>query len=186
MMRSSTILAVAVTSALAPVAACREGPRSGETQIQSAEVVPDPTKSADTGKGKELKSAKGLVQNIERATADNGDFRRVLYTAPHSQLVVMALPAGEHIGTEVHDVDQFFRIEEGTGDVMIEETRTAVGPGSAIVIPAGTKHDLVNTGAVPLKLYTLYAPPQHRDGVIHHTRADAEKDKEHFDGKTTK
>ena len=184
MIRSSSILAVALASALSAVA-CKEAPKSGEARVQSAEVAPDRQKSAETGKGKEVKSAKGLVQNIERLTTDNRDFRRVLYTAKHSQLVLMALPPGEHIGMEVHDVDQFFRIEEGTGESVIDDARTAIGPGSAIVIPSGTKHDLVNTGTSPLKLYTLYAPPQHRDGVVHRTRAEAEKDKEHFDGKTT-
>lgn len=128
---------------------------------------------------------KGFVQNIEALTEDNRDFRRVLYTAEHSQLVVMALPPGEHIGAEVHDVDQFLRVEEGTGEVVLGGARTAIAPGSAIVVPAGTKHDIVNTGKKAMKLYTVYSPPHHRDGVVHRTRADAEKDKEHFEGKTT-
>ena len=127
----------------------------------------------------------GLVQNIEALTEDNRDFRRVLYTAEHSQLVVMALPAGEHIGAEVHDVDQFFRVEDGRGEVILGQTRTAIAPGTAIVIPAGMKHDIINTGTKRLSLYTIYSPPHHRDGVVHRTRADAEKDNEHFDGKTT-
>jgi mannose-6-phosphate isomerase-like protein (cupin superfamily) len=128
----------------------------------------------------------GFVQNIEALTEDNRDFRRVLYTAKNSQLVLMTLPPGERIGAEVHaDADQFFRVEEGTGEVVIEGKRTAIGPGSAIVIPAGTKHDVLNTGAAPLHLYTVYSPPHHRDGVVHRTRIDAERDKEHFDGKTT-
>jgi mannose-6-phosphate isomerase-like protein (cupin superfamily) len=133
-----------------------------------------------------MKSAQGFVDNIERLTTENRDFRRVLYTTEQSQLVVMAIPPGEHIGAEVHDdVDQFFRVEEGTGMVDLAGSRTPLVPGSAIVIPAGTEHDIINTGALPLQLYTLYSPPHHRDGVVHHTRADAERDEEHFDGVTT-
>lgn len=128
---------------------------------------------------------KGFVEDIESITEKNKEFRRVLYTAKHSQLVVMTLKPKEEIGAEVHKVDQFFRVEEGTGEVMIDGTRTAIHAGSGIVVPAGAKHNIINTGSVPLKLYTLYAPPHHRDGVVHHTRADADADKEHFDGKTT-
>jgi mannose-6-phosphate isomerase-like protein (cupin superfamily) len=132
------------------------------------------------------RAKKGFVQNIEALAEDNRDFRRVLYTSQHSQLVLMTLPPGEHIGAEVHpDVDQFFRVEEGMGEVLIGEKRMPIGPGAAIVIPAGTRHDILNTGSAPLNLYTLYSPPHHRDGVVHRTREDAERDKEHFDGKTT-
>jgi mannose-6-phosphate isomerase-like protein (cupin superfamily) len=90
----------------------------------------------------------------------------------------------EEIGEEIHKLDQFFRVEEGTGEAVLEGVRTAIRAGFAVVVPAGTNHNIINTGDVPLKLYTLYAPPNHRDGVVHHTRADAEADKEHFDGKT--
>lgn len=129
---------------------------------------------------------KGFVENIERLTEDNQHFRRVIYTGQHTQLVLMSIPPGDHIGLEVHeDTDQFFRVEEGTGEVIIGDTRRPIGPASAIVVPAGTKHDVINTGGKPLQLYTLYSPPHHRDGVVHRTRADAEKDEEHFDGKTT-
>jgi mannose-6-phosphate isomerase-like protein (cupin superfamily) len=132
------------------------------------------------------RAKKGFVQNIEALAEDNRDFRRVLYTSQHSQLVLMTLPPGEHSGAEVHpDVDQFFRVEEGMGEVLIGEKRMPIGPGAAIVIPAGTRHDILNTGSAPLNLYTLYSPPHHRDGVVHRTREDAERDKEHFDGKTT-
>jgi mannose-6-phosphate isomerase-like protein (cupin superfamily) len=109
----------------------------------------------------------------------------VLYTAKHCQLVVMALKPKEEIGMEVHKLDQFFRVEEGTGEAVLDGVRTAIRSGFAVIVPAGTNHNIINTGSVPLKLYTLYAPPNHRDGVVHHTRAEAEADNEHFDGKTT-
>lgn len=127
----------------------------------------------------------GFVKNIEDTVNKNKEFRRVLYTAGNIQLVVMSLNPKEEIGTELHDLDQFFRIEEGTGEALIEGVRTEISAGFVVLIPAGTKHNIINTGNVPLKLYTLYAPPNHRDGVIHHTRVEAEKDNEHFDGKTT-
>jgi len=130
-------------------------------------------------------SMKGFVQDIEGLAVKNSEFRRVLYTAKNLQLVVMALKPKEEIGAEVHKLDQFFRVEEGTGEAVLDGVRTAIKAGFAVVVPAGTKHNIINTGNAPLKLYTLYAPPNHRDGVVHHTRADAEADNEHFDGKTT-
>ena len=128
---------------------------------------------------------KGFVQDIEGLAVRNEDFRRVLYTAKHCQLVLMALKAGEEIGAEVHKLDQFFRVEEGTGVAILDGVRTEIRAGFAVVVPAGANHNIVNTGTVPMKLYTLYAPPNHRDGVVHHTRADAEADAEQFDGRTT-
>jgi len=128
---------------------------------------------------------KGFVQDIERLTVANDDFRRVLYTAKHCQLVLMALKPGEAIGMEVHKLDQFFRVEDGTGEAILDGVRTEIRAGFAIVVPAGATHNIINTGKAPLKLYTLYAPPNHRDGVVHHTREDAEADTEHFDGKTS-
>ena len=128
---------------------------------------------------------KGFVQNILGIAVNNDAFRKVLYTARHCQLVVMALKPGEEIGAEVHALDQFFRVEEGTGEAVLDGTRTAIGPGFGIIVPAGANHNIINTGGVALKLYTLYAPPNHRDGVVHRTRHDAEADSEHFDGKTT-
>lgn len=117
----------------------------------------------------------GYVGPIERLTTANRDFRRVLFTAGHIQLVLMALKAGEEIGDEAHaDHDQFFRIEAGKGEVRIGETRTAVGTGDAIIVPAGMSHNLVNTGRRILRLYTLYAPPNHADGLVEATRALAE------------
>ncbi|MFN8965035.1 MAG: cupin domain-containing protein [Gemmatimonas sp.] len=127
----------------------------------------------------------GFVRNIETIAVMNEEFRRVLYTATHCQLVVMALKPTEEIGTEVHTLDQFFRVEQGTGEAMIDGVRSAIQAGFAVIVPAGAKHNIINTGSVPLKLYTIYAPPNHRDGVTHHTRADAEADTEHFDGHTT-
>lgn len=129
----------------------------------------------------------GYNQNIEQQTLANEDFRRVLYTAKHCQLVLMNLLAGEEIGDEVHDVDQFFRIEKGEGHVTIDGESSGVTDGSAIIVPAGCRHNIVNTGDDPLKLYTIYSPPNHRDGIVHATKEAAEADEgiEHFDGKTT-
>ena len=128
---------------------------------------------------------KGFVQDIEALVVANDDFRRVLYTARHSQLVLMALKPQESIGAEVHRLDQFFRVESGSGVAILDGVTTPISDGFAVVVPAGARHDIVNTGTVPLKLYTLYSPPNHRDGVVHHTRVDADADNEHFDGKTT-
>jgi mannose-6-phosphate isomerase-like protein (cupin superfamily) len=128
---------------------------------------------------------KGFVQDIEDLAVKNEDFRRVLYTAKHCQLVVMALRPKEEIGAEIHKLDQFFRVEEGTGEAVLDGARTAIRAGFAVVVPAGATHNIINTGSVPLKLYTLYAPPNHRDGVVHHTRDDADRDEEQFDGKMT-
>jgi len=128
---------------------------------------------------------KGFVKNIEGTATHNEEFRKVLYTATNCQLVLMALKPQEEIGAEVHKLDQFFRVEQGSGEADLDGVRTAISTGFAVLIPAGTRHNIVNTGNESMKLYTLYAPPNHRDGVVHHTRADAEADKEHFDGRTS-
>ena len=130
---------------------------------------------------------KGYSINIEKATEDNENFRQVLYTAKHSQLVLMSLKPGEEIGEEVHDnLDQFFRFEEGEGKVVIDETEHEVEDGFAVIVPAGSKHNVINTSSEePLKLYTIYSPPEHRDGVMRQTKEEAEAQEEHFDGKTT-
>ena len=128
---------------------------------------------------------KGFVQNIESIAVKNEDFRQVLYTAKNCQLVIMSLKPKEDIGMEVHELDQFFRVEEGTGEAILDGIHRIISAGFAVLVPAGTNHNIINTGTTPMKLYTLYSPPNHRDGVIHHTRADAEKDDEEFDGKTT-
>ena len=128
---------------------------------------------------------KGFVQNIEGLAIDNIEFRRVLYTAKSCQLVLMALLPKEEIGAEVHGLDQFFRVEEGTGEAVLDGVRTQIRAGFAVLVPAGTKHNIINTGSSPMKLYTIYSPPNHRDGVVHRTRAAADADEEQFDGKTT-
>jgi len=128
---------------------------------------------------------KGYVQDIEGLAVKNDKFRQVLYTAKFCQLVLMALKPKEDIGAEVHKLDQFFRVEVGSGEAVLDGVHTPIREGFAIVVPAGTTHNIINTGTVPMKLYTLYSPPNHRDGVVHLTRADALADKEHYDGKTT-
>lgn len=128
---------------------------------------------------------KGYVQNIESISVKNENFRQVLYTAKNCQLVVMALNPKEEIGMEVHELDQFFRVEEGIGEAVLDGIHKIISAGFAVLVPAGTNHNIVNTGTVPMKLYTLYSPPNHRDGIVHRTRAEAEKDDEQFDGKTT-
>ena len=97
----------------------------------------------------------------------------------------MALKPKEGIGMEVHKLDQFFRVEEGTDEAVLDGVHARISPGFVALIPAGTNHNIINTGTAPMNFYKLYAPPNHLDGVVHHTRADAEKDNEHFDGKTT-
>lgn len=128
---------------------------------------------------------KGYIDNIESVTIKNDNFRQVLYTAKNCQLVVMSLKPSEDIGMEMHKLDQFFRVEEGNGEVILDGVHTKIKAGFAVLVPAGTKHNFVNTDSVPMKLYTLYSPPNHRDGVVHQTKAIAEADDEHFDGKTT-
>lgn len=129
---------------------------------------------------------KGFVDDIEDLTESNKDFRRVLYTGQHLQLVLMALKPGEDIGEEAHaDRDQFLRVEKGRGEALIDGKRTKVKSGDAILVPAGARHNVTNTGAKSMKLYTLYGPPEHKDRVVRATKAKAEAIKEHFDGKTT-
>ena len=124
----------------------------------------------------------GFIDNIEEKTEQNNFFRQVLYTGKHTQLVVMSLLPGEEIGMEVHpQVDQFFRIEEGRAKVVIDGEEHEVDEGFAIIVPAGSQHNVVNTGSNPLKLYTLYSPPNHPDGTIHRTRVEtmAAEEEEH-------
>ncbi len=130
---------------------------------------------------------KGFVTNIEQEALENEDFRRVLYTAKHSQLVLMSIPAGTDIGEETHeDVDQFIRVEEGEGKSVLDGVERDLTDGSAVVVPAGVRHNIINTsGDEALKLYTIYAPPHHEDATVHTTKAEAEKSNEHFDGETT-
>ncbi len=130
---------------------------------------------------------KGYVVNIEKETRDNTNFRKVLYTAKNSQLVLMSLAPGEEIGEEIHQLDQFIRIEQGTGKTVLNGVGQDIMDGSAIVIPQGTKHNIVNTGTEPMKIYTVYSPPNHIDGTIHVTKAEAVADEghDHFDGVTS-
>lgn len=129
---------------------------------------------------------KGFVTDIEKDTVKNNNFRKVLYTGKNSQLVLMSLKPGEDIGEEVHkDTDQFFRVDAGSGVVVINDKKTKIKDGFAIVIPQGAKHNIINTGKEDLKLYSVYSPPHHEDGTIHKTKEEAESSKEHFDGKTT-
>lgn len=129
---------------------------------------------------------KGYIANIEKVTEENNNFRQVLYTAKHSQLVAMSLKPGEEIGEEVHDLDQFIRVEEGEGKAVLDGIEHPIEDGSAIVIPEGTRHNVINTSSdQEMKLYTIYSPPNHRDDVVHETREEAMTDEEHFDGKTS-
>lgn len=129
---------------------------------------------------------KGFAENIEKLTEDNSDFRRVLYTGKNLQLVLMAIAPGEEIGAEIHhDRDQFFRFEEGEGEVWIDGVATRVKADDGVVVPAGARHNVVNSGSEPLRLYTIYGPPEHIDGTVHRTKAEADAAHEHFDGRTT-
>ncbi|MEK7068667.1 MAG: cupin domain-containing protein [Patescibacteria group bacterium] len=128
---------------------------------------------------------KGYVANIEELTLGNTNFRRVLYTAKHSQLVVMSLNSGEDIGEEVHELDQFIRCEAGEGKAILDGVEHPVKNGTAVVVPHGATHNIINTGTGAMKLYTLYSPPNHKDGTVHHTKADAEAAEEHFDSHTS-
>jgi mannose-6-phosphate isomerase-like protein (cupin superfamily) len=130
----------------------------------------------------------GYVDDIQHATLDNETFRTVLYTGEHLQLVVMTLKPGEEIGEEVHeDRDQFFRFEQGSGEVLIDGKANPVEDDFGVIVPAGARHNVRNTGAEPLKFYTLYGPPEHKDKVVHRDKAQAkaDHDNDHWDGKTT-
>jgi mannose-6-phosphate isomerase-like protein (cupin superfamily) len=145
----------------------------------AAEVLDKAKEAADS-------PMKGFVGDIEAVTKANSDYRRVLYTAAQMQLVLMTLQPGEEIGEEVHDDgSQFIRIEKGNGEVWIDGAMTQIRSGMGIVVPGGASHNVKNTGEEPMKLYTLYAPPEHIDGTVQVTKADAEATSDHFDGKTT-
>lgn len=129
---------------------------------------------------------KGYVSNIEKLSVENDNFRKVLYTDKNTQLVLMSLLPKEEIGEEVHDVDQFLRVEQGTGKAILNGDSHSLSDGSVVIVPAGVKHNIINTGRTSMKLYTLYMPPHHKDGIIHRTKAEAEADtEEHFDGDTS-
>ena len=126
---------------------------------------------------------KGYITNIEKLTLKNTDYRRVLYTAKNSQLVVMNLQPGEEIGEEIHQLDQFIRIEQGSANAILDGVDHEIKDDFVVVIPAGARHNIINTGDIELKLYTVYSPPEHKDGVVH-SRKENEAE-EHFDGKTS-
>jgi mannose-6-phosphate isomerase-like protein (cupin superfamily) len=128
---------------------------------------------------------KGFVGSIEKAALKNKTFRTVLYTAKDCQLVVMSLKRGEDIGEEMHHLDQFLRVEKGEGTTVLDGVKHRIKPGFAVLVPAGTRHNIINGPSGSMKLYTLYAPPNHRDGTVHATKTDAEADEEHFNGRTT-
>ncbi|MBU0546903.1 MAG: cupin domain-containing protein [Patescibacteria group bacterium] len=130
---------------------------------------------------------KGYKTNIEKDTLENNNFRKVLYTGKHSQLVLMSLAPKEEIGMEVHEEnDQFFRFEKGQGKCVIDGNEYEVSDGSAVVVPAGAQHNIINISDIEeLKLYTIYSPAHHKDGIIHSTKEEAEKDEEEFDQITT-
>jgi mannose-6-phosphate isomerase-like protein (cupin superfamily) len=129
---------------------------------------------------------KGYVDDIEKATTENEDFRRVLYTGEYLQLVLMTIEPGSEIGEEVHDDhDQFFRVESGEGEVQIDGKSHKIEDDYAVIVPAGARHNVLNTGKEPLKLYTIYGPPEHKDKVVRKTKESADQNEEHFDGQTT-
>lgn len=130
---------------------------------------------------------KGYIANIEERALTNEYFREVLYTDERLQLVVMSLAPNEDIGEEVHQLDQFIRVEKGEGKAVLDGVEHALADGSAVIVPKGTRHNIINgSNSEAMKLYTLYAPPNHKDGTIHTTKAEAEADEaEHFDGATT-
>lgn len=130
---------------------------------------------------------KGYKDNIEKLTRENKNFRQVLYTGKNLQLVLMALKPGEEIGSEVHsDTDQFFRVDMGSGKAVINETEYEISDGDAVIVPAGAKHNVINTSSdQDLKVYTIYAPSHHKDGTVHATKEVADKSHEEFDGVTT-
>jgi mannose-6-phosphate isomerase-like protein (cupin superfamily) len=130
---------------------------------------------------------KGYKENVEMAVLQNTNFRKVLYTGAHSQLVAMSIESDSEIGMETHkDTDQFFRFEKGTGKVFIDENEYLISDGDAVIVPAGAKHNIINTSSSePLKLYTVYSPAHHKDGVVYATKAEADAAVEEFDGVTT-
>lgn len=130
---------------------------------------------------------KGFNANIEKDTLENSNFRQVLYTGAHCQLVLMSLKPNEEIGMEVHpDNDQFFRFERGEGKCLIDGNEYPLKDGSVIIVPSGSEHNIINTSATEdLKLYTIYSPAHHKDGVARKTKAEAEADSPEFDGQTT-
>jgi mannose-6-phosphate isomerase-like protein (cupin superfamily) len=163
--------------------ACNNNSQNSKQQDKPA----DSTKAISTSVEQENMIKKGFESNIEKDALENTNFRKVLYTGKHLQLVLMSLKPGEEIGEEIHsNIDQFFRFESGKGKCIINGNKYNVENGDVIVVPAGAKHNVINTDAAKeLKLYTIYSPPNHEEGITRATKEDAEKDEEKFDGKTT-
>lgn len=168
--------------ALGMLAGCTEAPES----LPQSASQPDPVQATDAGNSSTDDAKKGFVADIEELTTGNINFRQVLYTGEHLQLVLMSLEPGGEIGEEVHsEIDQFIRVEQGRGQAIINGARHDLEDDDAVVVPAGARHNVVNTGGGPLRLYTVYGPPEHRDGVVRATRAEAVATDDHFDGTTT-
>lgn len=150
------------------------------------QIVSEAISKTATTVASKVPALKGFVGNIEKLTEANGKFRKVLYTGKMMQLVLMAIQPGDEIGEETHaDRDQFFRIEAGEGEVWIDGHRTKIKSDDGIIVPAGARHNIVNSGDETLQLYTIYGPPEHRDGLVQATKSAADADDEHFDGRTT-
>ncbi len=129
---------------------------------------------------------KGFKQNIEDLTVNNNNYRQVLYTGKHCQLVLMSIEVGSEIGEEIHNEnDQFFRFESGVGEVVIDGNKYSVSDGDAVIVPSGALHNVINTGDTPLKLYTIYSPAHHKDQIVRSTKKEAEDNEAEFDGVTT-
>ena len=183
--RSSIAIAAACLLGVANVGGCAE-----PSSVQSQAVRSPPSSSqvppSEPAEGSAASTKRGFIGDIEQLTTENTNFRHVVYTGGHLQLVLMSLGPGEEIGEEVHpEIDQFIRVEQGRGHAIIDGVRHDIQDDSAVVIPAGARHNVVNTGGEPLRLYTVYGPPEHRDGVVRATRAEALATDDHFDGKTT-
>ena len=156
--------------------------------VSDQPALPDPVPKVAPPRscGKKDTGMQGFVENIEGLTEDNKDFRQVLYTGANLQLVLMAIKPKRDIGSEIHAThDQFFRIEKGRGEIVIDGTTTPVKSGDGIIVPAGARHNLKNTGEKPLRLYTLYGPPNHVDQLVQARKSDAEASHEVFDGVPT-
>ncbi|HFC11049.1 MAG TPA: cupin domain-containing protein [Candidatus Kaiserbacteria bacterium] len=128
---------------------------------------------------------KGYITNIEKVTKENTDYRRVLYTTKNTQLVLMCVMPGDEIGEEVHHLDQFIRIEEGEGKAVLDGVEHPLNTDDAMVVPEGLRHNVINTGTIPLKLYSVYAPPEHKFDTVNPTKADEGEVEDHFDGTTS-
>lgn len=180
-------LSAAAGLALACLPSCVSDSRADHPAAGQADSKPASRPTLVAPSTAPASTLKGFHTNIEQATLANRDFRHVLYTGQHLQLVLMSLKPGEEIGREVHKThDQFFRFEAGTGKCVINGSSYAVTAGDVIIAPAGSTHNVINTGtAKPLQLYTLYAPPQHKDGIVRATKLEATKNEAPFDGKTS-